>query len=242
MATRFVQPQAAPQVTTNSYVTVDASVCDAHDTNYVKFAVKEVGGTNGITAKLVGRYVTRDTNGGVINATGWIDANVSNTAAASATSTLESAQGETHFDQYAVQIKSTVNGSHGQVYVFGSVANVEQVASETRTLTFTVAAEIANVISVAIQSSHASADGYIVRALNSNRELVANTVITMTETGAGAIVSTTARPALEFTLSAGGAATIAVTDVAGGSGATFMLEFTPVDVTGPTQKCLVTFD
>jgi len=70
---------------------------------------------------------------------------------------------------------------------------------------------------------------------------------TLAETGAGAEVSTTAKPTLLFTTDANGAATISVTDVAGASGLSVYLEVAPVSVpagakAGSPSIVSITFD
>lgn len=243
MKSSFVQPQTAPTVTANSYAVVEASIVNASEANYVKFAVEEVGGSNGVTAKMSGRMVTRDAAGGIQNASDWADiSGVTAVISASATGELASAVGDSHYDQYCAQVKSTSGGSHGQVYVYGSASEVLQVASTSRSLTLTVAAEDTDVIAIAVQSTMASADHYLVEVLGEDMLPVLVGVATVAETGAGAAVSTTAKPAFVFSLSAAGAATVSISDVGGASGLTFNVRFTPIDVEGPVQMTQVTFD
>jgi hypothetical protein len=68
----------------------------------------------------------------------------------------------------------------------------------------------------------ASAEAFIAEVYDANTE-VNDAAFTLAETGDGAEVSTTAKARLIFTTSAAGAATISITDVAGGSGTTVYL-------------------
>tara|TARA_R100000329_G_scaffold117445_1_gene96667 strand:+ start:83 stop:490 length:408 start_codon:yes stop_codon:yes gene_type:complete len=88
--------------------------------------------------------------------------------------------------------------------------------------TVTVGAESTNVIPVTFSSGHASAEAFIAEVYDANTE-VNDAAFRLAETGDGAEVSTTAKARLIFTTSAAGAATISITDVAGGSGTTVYL-------------------
>lgn len=65
---------------------------------------------------------------------------------------------------------------------------------------------------------------------------------TIAETGAGAEVSITARPALVFTFSAAGVAELSVTDVSGGTDTDVVLLLTPTDTFGKPASITLTFD
>lgn len=68
------------------------------------------------------------------------------------------------------------------------------------------------------------------------------TLFHLAETGAGTAVTGTTRATLLVTTSAAGAATIAVTDVAGASGATVYLKVEPLNKPGYPAYAVVTFD
>ena len=111
------------------------------------------------------------------------------------------------------------------------------------TLALTVAAEDTNVIDIGVQltdvagNSVASADAWVCEVVGE-----AAAVATVAETGAGAELGTTAKPGLGFTLSAAGAATLSVTDVAGASGLTFCVKFSPLDSFAVPIYTEITFD
>lgn len=112
-----------------------------------------------------------------------------------------------------------------------------------RMVTLSAAAEIANVISVTVQlvntggTSVAEAAQCIARVVG---EPAAD--YTIAETGAGTELSVTGHTGLVFTLSAGGAATIAVTDVSGASGESVYLEVYPVNMPALVSTVACTFD
>jgi hypothetical protein len=93
-------------------------------------------------------------------------------------------------------------------------------------LTLTVGTEAADVIAVTVAGAEASGQ-YVATIYDSAMLLGLVGAWTMAETGAGAEVSTTAKPRLLFTASATGTATLSVTDVAGASGLTVYLEVRP---------------
>jgi hypothetical protein len=104
---------------------------------------------------------------------------------------------------------------------------VEAALAEIATpLTLTAAAESSDVIAVTV-AGPAHAAQYVATLYDADMLLSLVGAFTMAETGAGAEVSTTAKPRLLFTTSAAGAATLSVTDVATGSGATVYLEVRP---------------
>ena len=120
-------------------------------------------------------------------------------------------------------------------------------------VTASVATEAADVIAVTLQLVAADGTTVVARAATVFCKLYDAAMLdavaaswTMAETGAGEGVSTTAKPALQLTLSAaGGVAVVSVTDVAGGSGATVYLETRVYDANGkpgPTILTALTFD
>lgn len=113
---------------------------------------------------------------------------------------------------------------------------------EPQVLTLTVGTEAADVIAVTVQGSvaHASTVHFHLRTNDMLDALVG--AWTMAETGAGAEVSTTAKPSLLVTLSAAGAATVSVTDVGGGSGVSVYLFATVVNEAGVPAMATLTFD
>lgn len=115
----------------------------------------------------------------------------------------------------------------------------------------TPAAEADDVIAVAIQLQDGAgedvAEAITCRAqlLDGNAELAAAAAYTMAETGAGAEVSASARPALIFTTSAAGAATLSVTDVVGGADESVFLLVEPIPgegLVGVPVLVTLTFD
>lgn len=118
--------------------------------------------------------------------------------------------------------------------------------TRTQALTLTVGAEAANVIAVTV-AGPASASQYMATLYDANMLLALVGAFTMAETGDGAEASVTAKPRLVFTTSAAGAATLSVTDVAGASGATLILEVKPVSASagvsgGGSALVTLTFD
>lgn len=111
------------------------------------------------------------------------------------------------------------------------------------TLGLTVGTEDTNVIDIDVQlqdvagNSVASADAWVCTVVGE-----AAAVATVAETGAGAELGTTAKPGLGFTLSAAGAAQLAITDVVGASGLTFCIHFQPLDGLSVPIYTEVTFD
>ncbi len=105
--------------------------------------------------------------------------------------------------------------------------------------TFTVGAESTNVIAVTFSSPVASVEQYLAELHEDATGILAvAAAFTMAETGAGAEVSTTAKPRLIFTTSAAGAATLSVTDVATGSGKKLWLKVEPLFTSADTaQTC-----
>ena len=99
--------------------------------------------------------------------------------------------------------------------------------TRTKALTLTVGAEAANVIGITV-AGPAAASQYIATVYDSAMLLGVAAAWTMAETGAGAEVSTTAKPRLLFTTDANGAAVLSVTDVAGASGLSVYVEVRPV--------------
>jgi len=99
--------------------------------------------------------------------------------------------------------------------------------TRTTALTLTVGAEAANVIGVTV-AGPAAASQYMATLYDANMLLALVGAFTMAETGDGAEASVTGKPRLVFTTSAAGAATLSITDVAGASGATLILEVKPV--------------
>lgn len=114
-------------------------------------------------------------------------------------------------------------------------------------LDLTVGAEAANAIPVTLQvvdqegSALAGALEYLVEVRDADMLLELVGAYTLAETGAGAEVSTTARPSLLITTSDAGAAQVTITDVSTTSTDTLHLLFIPVSHRGPTGRATVTF-
>jgi hypothetical protein len=113
-----VTAMSSAQTSTNSYVTVDETVLEAGDKNRLDFFVEETGGSNGITVKIVGRLLD---NGD--NACAWQD--VSGEVAISASGSAILTVTDPEFEEYALQIKSTSGGSHGDAMVYGGFRLVQ---------------------------------------------------------------------------------------------------------------------
>lgn len=112
-----------------------------------------------------------------------------------------------------------------------------------RAVTLTVGAEDTNVLPVTVQL--VDAGGQSVAEVQRCEAYVvgeAAAAFVVAETGAGAELSNTARPALAFTTSAAGVAEISVTDVVGASGDTVTLVVRPLDVLSAPSSAEVTFD
>lgn len=93
-------------------------------------------------------------------------------------------------------------------------------------LTLTGSAEAADVIAVAVSGASPSTQ-YIATVYDAAMLQGLVGAWTLAETGAGAEISTTAKPSLLFSTSSTGAAEVSVTDVAGASGLTVYLEVRP---------------
>lgn len=112
----------------------------------------------------------------------------------------------------------------------------------------TANAEAADVITVDVQvkdqegANQAAIITCKAQVLDVNAELTAVGVMTMAETGAGAEVTATARPALMFTTDTNGVAQLSVTDVAGGSGLTVYLQIEALGGVGQPTVQALTFD
>lgn len=129
----FAGPQNSPTISTNSYATVSASIVDSHNSNYVKFLVQEANGAHGVTAILVGRMTTRGIDGSVESASPWVAIGSASVISAGSSAEFSSGISDAHYDQYAMQIKSTSTGMHGGVYVYGSASSVQQVPDMSAT-------------------------------------------------------------------------------------------------------------
>ena len=111
----------------------------------------------------------------------------------------------------------------------------------------TAASESGNTISVVIQCM--DPDGLpvsrvvdlLVEVLKSDAKLATSSEFTLAETGAGAAVSTTAKPSLIVTTSAAGLCTIAVHDVVGSYTGPAYLIVTPLNTLGSPGVFAVTF-
>lgn len=240
------EPMATALLTTNAYVAVPESILTAPRANVVSYLVANTDVANAITARMVGRYRSAAENESY-DYSDWQAIGAEVSIGASSTQEFSLPFNNVLYDQYAIQVKATVASSQGDAEVWGSARKMDHVPDDlyplsARRLTVTVAAEVTNTIAVAIQSSHASADKYIATLYDAAMLNALAAAFTMAETGAGTGVSTTAKPTLLFTLSATGAATLTVTDVAAASGATLYLVLTPIDVLGPTQYVAITFD
>jgi len=112
-------------------------------------------------------------------------------------------------------------------------------------ITLSAGAEATNAIPVTV-AGPAQVAQYVARVYDADMLLAVVGAITVAETGAGAEVSTTAKPSLLFTTDAAGAAIITVTDVSGSSTASFYVEVSPLSVpagakAGPSAIISITF-
>jgi hypothetical protein len=110
------------------------------------------------------------------------------------------------------------------------------------------AAEVANVIAVTLQVKDFAGEDVEAQVYFHCQIFDANMLAgvvgswRLAESGDGTEVSVTAKPSLLVRTSAAGAATLSVTDVAGGSGATVYLKVSPVNSYGKDQYLALTFD
>lgn len=112
-------------------------------------------------------------------------------------------------------------------------------------ITLSAGAESGNAIPVTV-TGPAQIAQYVARVYDADMLLAVVGAITVAETGPGAGVSTTAKPALLFTTDANGAAVVTVTDVSGSSTASFYVEVSPLSVSagakaGPSAILSITF-
>lgn len=98
----------------------------------------------------------------------------------------------------------------------------KHIAQSVDTIGLTVNAESSDTIAVDVQGPQ-QVSQYVAELYDSSMLEAVVGAFTMAETGAGAEVSTSARPRLIFTTDANGAAELTITDVATGSGATLFL-------------------
>ena len=128
----------------------------------------------------------------------------------------------------------------------GSVS-ARALATSNAQVTLVAAAEVANVIAIAIQLAEgdgtavAESQELLCEVLDANAELALVGAFTAAETGAGAEVSTTARPSIIISTDANGAAELSVTDVATASGLTVHVLVTPLSG-GVSKRLAITFD
>ena len=145
----------------------------------------------------------------------------------------------------------TLRKAKAEAEAIGGVVDDQIAGANTRRLALSAAAEAADAIVVTVQLEDGAEDSVsealICRAqlLDENAELGAVADWTIAETGAGTEISTTARPALLFQLSAGGAAALTVTDVNGASDTTVYLlveVFAGAGDVGQASYLALTFD
>lgn len=111
----------------------------------------------------------------------------------------------------------------------------------------TVGAQAGAVIGVTVQikdingDSISAATSLLCQLFDSEMAASLAADFTMAESGAGAEVSTTAKPSLLITTSATGAATVSVTDVQGASGSTVYLVVTPLNSFGHPEFATLAF-
>lgn len=132
--------------------------------------------------------------------------------------------------------------SGSPVFIF-----VEGEGAPGETLTLTAAAESSDTIAVTVATSVASlrAIAYTVDAVTGVPDVTTTDAYTIAETGAGTPVSPAAGGGAQliFTCSAAGAATLTVTDVAGGSDQDVHLVVLPLGRTDvPAKDLVLTFD
>lgn len=115
-------------------------------------------------------------------------------------------------------------------------------------LNLTVNAEASNVITVDLEltdqedNTLEESRTYMARLFDANALLALSTAFRLAETGSGTEISATAKSSLIFSLGSAGTAKLAVTDVAGASGATLYLVITPLNLRGAPVYTTVTFD
>lgn len=122
-------------------------------------------------------------------------------------------------------------------------------AAKSYHVKLTAGAEALNVVTVAVavvdrdDNAYASAVPLLCRVLDASALQGVVGDFTLAETGAGAEVSTTARPSLLLTVSAGGGlATVTVTDVGGGQNSAAYLVCTGLALDTDTGYAVLAFD
>lgn len=129
--------------------------------------------------------------------------------------------------------------------VLVAATDVEAAITEVGTAqvgaTLTVNAEDTNVIAIDFVSPVPSVETYMAEVFDTTGQANA-AAFTLAETGGGAEVSATGKGRLIFSTAAGGDAQISVTDVAGGSGKTVIVVFTPLSASGDVAvRCAPTY-
>jgi len=242
MASRYIKvTRPGAQASTNDYAVVDESIVDAIGSNTVRFLVVEQD-VGAITARVVGRFRQEALESG--DPGGYLPwtAVAGTEQAIAKDGSYEYVLSAEQYHEYAVQIKATVAETQGSVKVYGGARDVTAATNADADLTLTAEAEDTDVIAVAVQSSVLAADTYYAEVVDTLTMVPDATVFTLAETGAGAEVAGTTEPGLIFTLSAGGAAELSITDVAGDSGLSALLRVSPLNRAGTTHYLIVVFD
>lgn len=141
----LVNEMSSAQATADAYAAVTESRVRVHGHNRLRFLVEETGGSNGITAKVRGRYLREN------GYSSWQD--VSAEVAISAGSSAEFDLGpHLKYDEYEVWVKSTSASSPGAVQVYGG--SRYNPYSEDREPTLSVTRSIGSETGDALTVSH----------------------------------------------------------------------------------------
>ncbi|MFB6374491.1 MAG: hypothetical protein ABEN55_15535 [Bradymonadaceae bacterium] len=107
------------QQTTDNWATVGASIVDARDHNRLAYLVEEIGGSNPIHARVVGRRLAESEDGDVERSS-WQTVGEPRIVSPDSVNTLTpEAPGNLEYDEYAVQVQALVGGSQGTAKVYG---------------------------------------------------------------------------------------------------------------------------
>lgn len=227
-------PAMAAQTTTASHAIVPESILAATEAEVVNFTVRNTGVTNTALAYLVGRLGDGP----------WVNLGDEVTVATSSSEQLSTA--DVMFDEYGITIKNGAGATtvivHGTARdrASGASAITVNASDAWRTLTVTPGAEAGNAIPVVLAQTPAAINRWMAEVYDVDGLQVVVGAYTLAETGAGTEVSTTAKASLIFDTSAGGAATISVTQVVD-EVATVYLKLTPLNGQGAAYIQTLTF-
>ena len=236
-----VGAMAAALTTTDAYAGVPESHITVEGHNRLDYLVTETAAANGITAKVVGRYLRKN---GEVSA--WQDAAGERAVAASGTTIFSLT--DLAYDEYAVEIRATVGASQGDVQVYGGSRLVQErgtAAADSPKLTRSIAAEAADVVTTSLQSSRQETTlihitGYTgVQAAAGDLVEAADAALTMSDGTTGTTLSGDDTHAALFATDTAGALDVAATDVAGASSLEFLLIAREGSADGPILDLFV---